>query len=123
MDPRHLTGAAVETAALKYLRRRGLRLLTRNFRCRRGEIDLIMRARTQRQDTLVFVEVRYRSNPGYGGAAASISKAKIQKIRQTAALYLQQHPTYAHLPARFDVIAARGRSDDLELTWLQRAFE
>ncbi|MCG8083044.1 MAG: YraN family protein, partial [Candidatus Thiodiazotropha taylori] len=62
-------GEAAEQLAVDYLSRRGLKLVTRNFRCKVGEIDLIMREKR----TLVFVEVRYRQSDDYGSALESIT--------------------------------------------------
>ena len=76
-------------ACRRYLSRRGLRIETRNFRVRGGEIDLICREGA----TLVFVEVRLRRNAGYGGAAASITKTKRQRLILAARHYLARCPT------------------------------
>lgn len=102
-------GQAAEEQALRYLQQQGLDLVERNFSCRCGEIDLIMREK----QTLVFVEVRQRSSRRFGGAAASVTSAKQARLVQTAALYLQR---FAKPPAcRFDLVAIDG--DVLE--WLQ----
>lgn len=109
-------GSLAEQAAERYLRRQGLELIARNFRSRFGEIDLIM----QDKSSLVFVEVRLRSNPDYGGAAASIDARKQQRIIRTAQQYLAG---LAHIPpCRFDVVLmddARGEN----LQWLKNAFD
>jgi putative endonuclease len=102
-------GQAAENAALFYLEQQGLRLVERNFSTRLGEIDLIM----WQQQTLVFIEVRQLSNPHFGGAVASISLAKQDKLWNTAQIYLQR---FAALPAcRFDLLAING----LEMAWLK----
>lgn len=102
-------GQAGEDQALAYLQAQGLRLLERNFRCQRGEIDLIMQDGQQ----LVFVEVRARKNSSHGGAAASVSAAKQRKLSLTAQYYLQR---LAQLPrCRFDLIAI----DDGQIFWLK----
>lgn len=111
-------GAAAELAALQFLKRQGLSLLKKNFRSKRGEIDLIMLAK----GTLVFVEVRHRSRVRYGGAAASITGAKQTKLRRTAQLFLQQNPAYQAYPCRFDVIAYDGSSLRAEPAWLTGVF-
>ena len=96
----------------EYLTRQGMRLLERNFRCRLGEIDLVM----QEGNTLVFVEVRLRRNQQFGGAVASITHHKQQKLLKTAQIYLQQ---LKHLPpCRFDVVVTDG--DHME--WIRDAF-
>ncbi|MCY1344891.1 hypothetical protein D9M69_309390 [compost metagenome] len=104
-------GMRAEDRALAHLRRQGLQPVVRNYRCKGGEIDLVMRAP---DGTLVFVEVRQRSGRG---AAASVTPAKQRRVLLAAAHYLA---TLAQLPpCRFDVVALeRGR-----LEWLQHAFD
>lgn len=110
---RQVLGQAGEDAALAYLYRHGLRLVTRNFRCKAGEIDLIMRA----PDCLVFVEVRKRASRDFGGAAASVTPAKQRRLLRAAQYFLLRFKT---LPAcRIDVVAIDG--DDI--TWLKNAIE
>jgi len=107
-------GALAEDRALAHLQRQGLVPLARNYRCKGGEIDLVMRAP---DGTVVFVEVRQRSASAFGGAAASVTPAKQRRVALAAAHYLA---TLAHQPpCRFDVVAMRpGR-----LEWLQGAFD
>lgn len=107
-------GHEAERRAENFLQQQKLRLLERNYRCRFGEIDLIM----QEGDTLVFVEVRMRTNHFYGGAAASITAAKQAKLIQTARHYLSRHN--ADRPCRFDAILISG---NLEIEWIQNAFD
>lgn len=111
-------GAAAEQAAASFLQEQGLRWLQSNFSCKLGEIDLIMQDREQ----LVFVEVRFRSNDRYGGAAASVTPAKQLKIRRTAQIYLSRLPTPP--PCRFDVVAMKPGRDGQILceNWIQNAF-
>jgi len=110
---RQLIGQVGEDAALVRLRQHGLALVERNFRCKGGEIDLIMRD----GDALVFVEVRKRADAMHGGAAASVTPAKQKRLIVAAQHYLQR---YRMPPAcRFDVIAIDG--DDL--VWLKNAIE
>lgn len=92
-------GANAESACSKYLQANKLKLLTRNYRTRYGEIDLIMLD----GNTLVFVEVRYRKNDRFGGGLASVTTAKQLKLRKAAEQYLQQYPVYKN--ARFDVVS------------------
>lgn len=110
---RQQTGQDGEDAALAYLGRHGLTLLQRNFRCKGGEIDLIM----QDGDTLVFIEVRKRADLRHGGAAASVTHAKQKRLIIAAHSYLQRHRNPP--PCRFDVIAI----DAEALSWLKNAFE
>lgn len=106
-------GDEAENLALRYLRKAGLKPVSRNYHCRGGEIDLIMRD----GDTLVFVEVRYRKNRHYGGAAASITPRKQQRIIVAAQHYLlslNEEPA-----CRFDVVAIDEGED---IQWIQNAF-
>ena len=109
-------GLAAEAAAASYLQRQGLTLLAQNYSCRFGEIDLIMRDGR----TLVFVEVRLRSNSGFTSAADSIHAHKQQKLIRTAQFYLQSHDL--NLPCRFDaVLFADVKQSDPE--WIRNAID
>lgn len=107
-------GSNAENLAAIFLGQNKLRLVARNYRCRFGEIDLIM----QDDDTLVFVEVRMRSSDHYGGAAASITPRKQAKLIQTARYYLSQQDN--DMLCRFDAILISGNS---EIEWIQNAFD
>ena len=116
---KHL-GDAAEAQALAHLQGQGLRLVERNYRVARGprsrggEIDLILR---DRDDTLIFVEVRSRGSGTHGGAAASIGPAKLASLRLAARHYLLRLPV---TPAcRFDVVAI----DNGCIEWLPGAFD
>ena len=107
-------GALAEETAAEFLKARGLRLLERNYSCRFGEIDLIMRDGR----TLVFVEVRYRRNKSFGGAIESITAAKREKLLRAARHYMaatQEFPA-----CRFDAVLLSG--DTQELEWIENAF-
>jgi putative endonuclease len=108
-----VSGSAGEDAALAHLQAQGLRLVERNFLCRGGEIDLVMRDGA----SLVFVEVRLRAGARYGGALASIGPRKLARLRLAAQLYLQR---LALEPAcRFDVVAIEGDT----LRWLKNVLQ
>jgi putative endonuclease len=109
-----LLGQSAESQAETFLKSRGLKLVVRNWRCRFGEIDLIMRD----QDSLVFVEVRMRSRADFGGAAASITLAKQRRLLAAARFYLSGLPTLP--PCRFDVVAISGQAQP---DWLRNAFD
>lgn len=111
---RQLLGQRAEQRAERYLQQQGLLPLERNYRCRWGEIDLIMRD----QQTLVFVEVRYRKNNDYGGALASVDPRKQSKLIRSAQHYLSTHNGLS--AARFDVVALHG---DDTLNWVANAFD
>lgn len=113
-------GDQAEAIACSYLKKQGLSLITTNFNSRLGEIDLIMRDAVN--DNTVFIEVRYRKNDNYGGAAVSVTPQKQKKIIQTALLYMQKYsPDTA---ARFDVIAIEGDLNGAyEINWIVDAFQ
>lgn len=109
-------GLSAEMAAARFLKQHGLTLLAQNYSCRFGEIDLIMRD----QNTLVFVEVRLRSNVQFGSAASSIHYHKQQKLIRTAQHYLQSHA--CNQPCRFDVILfSTEKQSDPE--WIRNAID
>ena len=109
-------GKQAEDLACRYLQDRGLQLLQRNYRSKRGEIDLIL----QDSDSLVFVEVRYRRQPGFGSAAESVDARKQSKLVDCARHFLQSHANTANQPCRFDVISVNGTSNSID--WIQNAF-
>lgn len=111
-----IKGQLAEQHALDYLTSHGLKLKARNYRCRLGEIDLIMNDSVY----LIFVEVRARTNKNFGGGLASITYAKRQKIIKTTSHYLLTQKIREQQPIRFDVVSIDGHSG--ELTWLKDAF-
>jgi len=111
-------GRQAEQLALDFLRGRGLELLARNYRCRRGEIDLVMRE----GQTVVFVEVRLRRRGGYGTAADSVTAAKRDKLIHSALHFLGARPGLAGRPVRFDVMALSALRVD-EDCWIRNAFD
>ncbi len=106
-------GRQWEQRALAHLSAHGLQLVEANFSCKCGEIDLILRD----GDAPVFVEVRQRQGRTHGGAAASITPAKIGRLVRAAQFYLQRLPKLP--PCRFDVVAFDGD----RLDWLRDAIE
>lgn len=109
-------GALAEQQAQIYLVSQGLKWIMSNYRCRLGEIDLIMR---EGQD-LVFVEVRSRAMASYGGALASVTYKKQQKLIKTALFYLSAHPLYQNEAFRFDVLCFEGKPPVIH--WIKNAF-
>ncbi len=108
-------GALAEQQASQYLKNRGLQLLSRNYRCKCGEIDLVM----QHENCIVFVEVRYRKNSAFGNAAESIDWRKQKKLIATAQHYLQSHKMAARFTSRIDVVAITGKN---HIEWIQNAI-
>ncbi|MGH8455270.1 MAG: YraN family protein [Nevskiales bacterium] len=109
-------GKDAENTACDYLLSQGLRLLMRNFRTRRGELDLVLLD----GETLVVAEVRSRSHAGFGGALASIGGRKRDRIVHTTRQLLAQRPALAKRPVRFDVIALEPTG---KLHWVRGAFD
>ncbi len=109
----HDTGRAAEERAHAYLIEQGLRPLTRNFRIRRGEIDLIMAD----NDEVVFVEVRARERGQFGDGIDSITRSKQRRLVAAAAAWLQRQT--AEPATRFDVVAV---TPDGSMEWVRDAF-
>ena len=109
-----LVGQTAESRAAAFLQSHGLKLVTRNWRCRFGEIDLVM----QDGAALVFVEVRLRSRGDFGGAAASVTPAKQKKLLAAARQYLAALKSMP--PCRFDVVALSGSGQP---EWIRNAFD
>ena len=123
MKAAHLKqGEDAEAACSRYLKSQGLKLLSTNFSCRLGEIDIIMLDKNM----LVFVEVRFRKNNNFGDGLESITAAKQRKLRRTAELYLQQNSQYEN--ARFDVVSmskstqTRLGGQQYTFDWIKNAF-
>ena len=115
-------GLAAEKLAATFLTNHGLKLLTQNYHCRFGEIDLIM----QDAKTLVFIEVKLRSSSHFGGAAASITPQKQQKLILAAQHYLQTQKI-GDVSCRFDAILMHSKilknTDLQQIEWIRNAFE
>ena len=109
-------GRMAEDRACDYLQAQGLKLLQRNYRTRRGEIDLIL----QDADTLVFVEVRYRLQDAFGSAVESVDRRKQSRLTACALHYLQALPNRRQISCRFDVLAISGPDNRIE--WIRNAF-
>ncbi|MBJ7222454.1 MULTISPECIES: YraN family protein [unclassified Brenneria] len=112
---RRTTGADYEQRARRYLERAGLTFAAANVTLRGGELDLIMRDR----QTWVFVEVRYRRNADFGGAAASVTRQKQRRLLHAAAVWLaQRDASFDTVDCRFDVLAIT----DNQFSWIPNAF-
>jgi putative endonuclease len=110
-------GALGEQLAVDHLTSLGLRVLTRNWRCRYGELDVI--AADDATRTVVFVEVKTRTSDHFGGVAQAVTPTKVRRLRRLAGLWLAgQHDSWAAV--RIDVIGVRiGRSRTPEISHLQ----
>ena len=109
-------GRLAEEMAARFLELRGLRVLTRNFSCRGGEIDLVCRD----HNALVFVEVRLRRNTAYGGAGASITAGKQARIILAARHYLAANAA-ADSECRFDCLLLDELAES-SIEWVRDAF-
>lgn len=118
--PRQQAGQQAEQAACQYLESQGLSLVEKNYFCSLSEIDLIMND----NDTIVFVEVRFRHNTRYGSGAESVDRRKQEKLLATAAHYLQKNPRTAKKACRFDVISLSViNNGEKKLDWIPDAFQ
>lgn len=109
-------GHRAESAACEYLESQGLHLVERNYSCRVGEIDLIMRD----NEALVFIEVRFRRQEGYGSSIETIHASKRYRIIRTALHYLQNKDLYDQVDCRFDVIGLDATDN---IIWIKDAFQ
>ncbi len=107
-------GTEYESRAAAYLTENGYRVLERNYRCKKGEIDLIAREKRY----LVFLEVKYRSSSRDGTAAQAVDIRKQNRIIGAAKWYLMEHHLPENQPCRFDVIAIDGS----QITLIKDAF-
>lgn len=113
--PEHLIkGDSAEKQALQYLLKQGLSLACSNFRCKVGELDLVMRD----GQSLIVVEVRFRQSERFGGALASITRQKQARIIAATQHYVIINKLN-HCPVRFDVVAINGQG---RIDWIQNAF-
>ncbi|WP_415879357.1 YraN family protein [Methylomonas sp. TEB] len=114
--PVHLQkGDSAEQLALAYLQKQGLEWVCSNFRCKMGELDLVMKDGT----ALVIVEVRFRKSAQFGGALASITRQKQARIVAATQHYVIIN-NLSQLSIRFDVVAVSG---DNRLDWIKNAFQ
>lgn len=112
-------GLRFEDRARQYLGRQGLQPLESNYRCRGGEIDLIMRD----TGTICFIEVRFRKSLAFGGASASITPAKQRRIVKAALYYLSTHRQALRQALRFDALLIQQQANGkLDFNWIQNAF-
>ena len=113
-------GAEAEKAVEKMLREAGLKILERNYRCKRGEIDIIAQDFNTKETTLVFVEVRQRSHGGFGSGFDSVDYRKQKKLIRAASLFLLERKFFDQYPCRFDIVSVRSLTD---VQWIKDAFQ
>jgi len=111
-------GKSGEDLAAKVLQKKGLKIITRNFRNKFGEIDIIAKD----NETLVFVEVKTRASARFGLPEEAVTEAKQQQVIRVASSYLSQHKLL-NVPVRFDVVAITIKGGKPEINHLVSAFE
>ena len=110
-----LRGLDAEARALRHLEHAGLKLVARNWRCKGGELDLVMTD----GPVLAIIEVRSRGRADYGSALESVDRRKHGRLVHAARLFLAAHPEHGDAEVRFDVVTLdAGRID-----WLKAAFD
>lgn len=116
---RDLLGRWGEKRCEKFLKRKGLRTLTRNFSCKTGEIDLVM---VDSDGTLVFVEVKTRANEDFSPSESAVTKAKKTRMLRTAQYFLATN-NIENRPFRFDVVTiVLGENDPEQIRHYENAF-
>ncbi len=108
-------GSEKELVVCRYLETKGYRILTTNYWCRVGEIDIV----AKNDEYLVFVEVKYRKNTNCGGSLYAVGRDKMRKICKCARNYIYREKVSLDTPMRFDVVALEGD----EIFHLKNAFE
>ncbi|MGE5415948.1 MAG: YraN family protein [Acidobacteriota bacterium] len=111
-------GQRGEDLAAVYLERQGYKIITRNYRSRWGEIDIICR----KNGILIFVEVRSKSGDRFGEPEESITHTKMDRIRKTAFAYLENVTEGRHREIRFDFIAVRNSPEGPKINHIKSAF-
>jgi putative endonuclease len=115
---RRRKGGRFEQLALGWLQAQGLRLVQCNYRCKLGEIDLVMRER----EVLVFVEVRFRGLRTHVAACETVDSRKQQKLLRTARHFLLCNAALATDPCRFDVLGISEVHGVPQYEWIRNAF-
>lgn len=117
-QPTGTRGKRAEQIAEQFLRQNGLTFRARNYRCKAGEVDLVM----DDGNALVFVEVRLRGNRHFGQAAESVTWRKQQKVIKASQHYLLRHKLMDKKSCRFDIVALTSLDNIDDIQWLQNAF-
>ncbi len=115
---KQILGKEGERIAESYLRKKGYRVVERNYRCPVGELDLILLDRR----VVVFVEVKTRSDDRFGTPLESVGPRKQQKMIKTALFFLTRHRLH-HRDARFDVVGISYQGGEPMVEHVENAFE
>ena len=113
-----ILGQRAERIAERYLSAKGLELISRNYHCRQGELDLVMMDGNE----LVFVEVRHRSQSSYGSATDSIAWPKRKRLIAAANCFLADRHYGLNQYCRFDVVSFNGKLSEANIDWIKNAF-
>ena len=113
------SGKQAEQIAHDYLQAKGLRLIQANYRCRAGELDLVMLD----GQVLVIVEVRYRKTSRIAGPMQTIDSRKRHRLALATRHFLMCHDHLRDRPLRFDVIGLTGSTTKPNISWAKNAFE
>jgi len=112
-------GAEAELQARRYLEKQGLAFLTANYRCRYGELDLVMRD----GGCLVFVEVRARRSARSGLPEATLTARKRRCLARAARCFISEHRRFGGMMLRFDVVGILAGGPRTEIRWIRNALE
>lgn len=115
------TGNQAENLALQYLEKNGLKFIEQNYLTKMGEIDLIMLDKSEQ--SLVFVEVRYRKSTYFGSAIDTVNSSKQKKLIRAAKYFLLKHSQYNDFICRFDIIGLESDLKCPKINWIKNAFE
>ncbi len=118
LNKRQQFGKESEDIALKFLKKKGYKILEQNYRTKLGEIDII----AIDKDIIVFVEVKARRSNQFGDPKWSVTPQKQRKISMVALYYLKK-AKLNHAKARFDVVSINSRSDETSIEIIKNAFE
>ena len=118
LNPRQIFGEKGESIAVRHLKKKGYKILEKNYRTKLGEIDIIAKDK----DTLVFVEVKSRRSWQFGNPKAAVTPAKQRKISKVALYYLKTNDR-SNAKARFDVVTLTATRDKSQIEIVKNAFE
>ncbi len=119
MSEQKRIGQRAESIAASHLNKHGLTIIERNFHCRFGEIDLIAKD----EETLVFIEVRYRNKRVKLSPAETLDACKVDRIITTARYFLSRSRRYQTMQCRFDFVGITGDEQKPDIEWIKNAFQ
>ena len=116
---RRKRGILAELAAARYLQNNDIYLLARNYSCKIGELDIV----GLDKEVLVFFEVRFRADSGYGTPAETVTRTKQKRIIRAAKCYLMANQELRNYPCRFDLLAVTQHRGKIHISWIKHAFQ